>query len=75
MIVEGVHLLADDVGLLADASGEQSGFLEDWGSNFAVVVCPEDAARDRFDMVPNAGRGRKDIARAFNSSNQEGSSR
>ena len=75
MIVEGVHLLADDVGLLADTAGEQSGLFEDRSADFAIVVRAEDAARDCFHVVPHARGGRQDVACAFDCLNQEGSSR
>ena len=37
-IVEGVHLLGDDVGFFADAAREQLRLLEDRSADFVVVV-------------------------------------
>ena len=59
VIVEGVHLLADDVGLLADAAREQRGLLEDRRADLAVVVARKIASRDGLHVVPHARSGRQ----------------
>ena len=64
-VLKGVHFFADDVGVLADATGEQRGFFQDRRADLLVVVRPEDFARDRFYLVPGGAGGRQDIARAF----------
>ena len=61
-IFPGVHLLGDDVGLFADAAGEELGVLEDGGADLAEAVAGEDLAGDRFDVVPERGFGGKKIA-------------
>ena len=63
-ILPGVHLLGDDVGLFADAAGEEGGVLEDGGANLAEAVAGEDRAGDGFDAVPEGGLGREEVAGA-----------
>ena len=50
---EGVHLLGDDVGRLADAAGEQLGELEDRRRHLAIAVEARHVAR-RVDDVREA---------------------
>ena len=63
-ILPGVHLLGDDVGLFANAAGEELRVLEDGGANLAEAVAGEDRAGDGFDAVPEGGVGRKEVARS-----------
>ena len=51
-ILEGVHLLRDDVGLGADAAREQLRLLEDGRADLAVAVALEHLARRRLDALP-----------------------
>src|SRR5580698_6734048 len=60
-----VHLFADDVGVAADGAGEEFSWFEDGETDFAEVECGEDFAGGLFDLVPERGFGRKEIARAF----------
>jgi hypothetical protein len=75
VIVEGVHLLADDVSLFADTARKQRSLFEDRRADFAIVVRAKNAARNRLHVVPNAGRGRQNVASAFYCFDQDGSSR
>jgi hypothetical protein len=63
-VLPGVHLLGDDVGLFADAAGEELGVLEDGGANLAEAVAGEDLAGDRLDVIPECGFGGKKVAGA-----------
>ena len=67
LVLPRVHLLGDDVGLLAHAAGEELGVLEDGGADLAEVVAREDAARGGVDMVPQLGFGRQEVAGAAHS--------
>ena len=49
-ILERVHLLADDVGRLADAAGEQLGELEDRRRHLAIAIETRHVARRVDDM-------------------------
>ena len=54
-IVEGVHLLGDDVGFGAHAAGEELGFLQDGGADLVVVVAAKHRARNGFHAIPHRG--------------------
>ncbi len=64
LVLPGVHLLGDDVGLLAHAAGEERGVLEDGCANLAEVVAGKDAARGSIDVVPQLGFRRQQVAGA-----------
>src|SRR5581483_1049151 len=55
------HLFRNDVGLFADAAGEQFGRFEDGGANLVKVVGPEDIASRGFDKVPSRRIGREQV--------------
>ena len=59
VIVEGVHLLSDDVGFRAHAAGEENGLFQYWSADFVVVVRLKNGARRRFHPVPNIGGWRQ----------------
>ena len=73
-VLEGIHLLGDDVGFRAHAAGEQPGFLKDRRADFLIVVSAEHAARHVLDVVPRGAGRRENVARSFDSSNQVPSS-
>ena len=56
-ILEGVHLLADDVGVFAHAAREQRRLFQDGRADLVVVVGAEDFARDASTLVPDALEG------------------
>ena len=58
-VLPGVHLLGDDVGVFADAAGEERGVFEDGGADLAEVVAGEDRramASTRFQRAVSGGR-------------------
>ena len=61
-IFPGEHFFRDDVGLFADAAGEQFGGLENGGADFVEVVGAEDVAHGGFDKVPQRRVGREKVA-------------
>jgi len=61
---EGVHLLADDVGRLADAAREQLGELEDRRGHLAVAIEARHVARGVDDMREAPVFVGKEIVRA-----------
>jgi hypothetical protein len=63
-VVEGVHLLRDDVGVGADAAREELGLLEDGRSQLAIAVAREELARRRLDAVPGRNLLRQHVLRA-----------
>ena len=62
-VVEGEHLLADDVGRLADRALEELGVLEDRGLDAAVAGAGEDGGRGRVDPRSPHGLGRQYVER------------
>ena len=58
-VLEGVHLLGDDVGFLAHAAREQLRLLEDGRADFVVVIGAKDRARRGFHAVPHLGGWRQ----------------
>ena len=68
-VFPGEHLLGDDVGLFADAAGEQLGGLEQRRADFVEVIVAEDLAHTGFDEVPEIGVGRQEVARTANGFN------
>ena len=63
-ILEGVHLLGDHVGGLADAAGEQLGELEDRRRHLAIAVEARHLARGVDRRARSAGTRREKIVRA-----------
>jgi hypothetical protein len=51
-IGEGVHLLADDVGALADAAHEQLGVLDHRRPGLEVAVAGEQLAAGALEVLP-----------------------
>src|SRR5205807_329639 len=51
-IGEGVHLLADDVGMLADCALEELRVLDDRHANFLVAVSGEELPRAGLEVLP-----------------------
>ena len=58
---EGIHFLADHVGVLADGALEELGVLNDWHANLFVAVGAEQLARARFEVLPGADLGRQHV--------------
>ena len=58
-ILEGVHLLADDVGFFAHAAREQLRLFENRRADFVIVVGAKHFARHRFHAVPHFGGWRQ----------------
>ena len=52
LVFEGVHLLGDDVGLLADSAREEFGALEGGHSYLPVAVARENLPRQLFGSLP-----------------------
>ena len=55
LVVEGVHLLADDVGGLSHPAHEELRVLEQRRPDLAVAVVREDPPGDRLDGAPEGG--------------------
>jgi hypothetical protein len=51
-INEGVHLLLDDVGVLADGAAEELRPLEQRQADLAVAVRGQRVAQNRFELLP-----------------------
>src|SRR6202012_2545550 len=69
LVLPGVHLLGDDVRLLAHAAGEELRVFKDGGADLAEVVARKDAARGGVDVVPQLGFRWQQIAGAAHSFN------
>jgi hypothetical protein len=65
LVLERVHLLLDDVGVLADATHEQRGGLDDRNADVAVAVLREHAPRGVLEMLPQRGFGGEHIVHAL----------
>ncbi len=61
-IFPGVHLFGDDVGFFAYAAGEEFGGFEDGGADLAEAVAGEDGPGGGFDVGPEGGFGREEVA-------------
>ena len=61
-IFPGKHFFRDDIGFLANASGEQFGGLEDGRADFVEIVGAEDVADGGFNEVPERRFGREKVA-------------
>ena len=72
LVFPGEHLFGDDVGLFADATGEELRVFEDWGADFVEVVAGEDVAHLGLDTVPEVGVGREKVASSADGSNHSG---
>ena len=70
-VLPGVHLLGDDVGLLAHGAGEELGLLEDGRADLAEVVGVEDVAGGGLDEVPQRRFRREKIASSADALNHE----
>ncbi len=64
-VVEGVHLLLDDVGDFADAADEQRGVLQDGRADVAVGELSHEAAHLALQPFPAGRLGRQDVVHAF----------
>ena len=67
-VLEGVHLLFDDVGHLAQAANEQRRRLDDRCADVAVGVARHQAAHLVFQPLPARRLGRQDVVHAFDGS-------
>eukprot|EP00611_Tribonema_gayanum_P012703 TRINITY_DN2336_c0_g1_i3.p1 TRINITY_DN2336_c0_g1~~TRINITY_DN2336_c0_g1_i3.p1 ORF type:complete len:704 (-),score=109.00 TRINITY_DN2336_c0_g1_i3:16-2127(-) len=65
-ILEGIHLLFDDIGHFADRALEQLGALDHRQPQFAVAVSGKHLRGDGMDVLPGRGIGRQDIVHAAN---------
>ena len=63
-VVEGVHLLLDDVRRRADAAGEDVGVLEGRRLDAAVAGAAEDPLGDLLQRGARVGVGRQHVVRA-----------
>ena len=61
-IFPGEHFLGDDVGLFADAAGEEFGALEDGGADFLEIIGAEYVANRGLDVIPEGGIGGEQVA-------------
>src|SRR4029079_17127115 len=61
LVLEGEHLLADDVGRLADAALEEVGVLEDRRRDRLVAGAGEDLGGGAFEAAPGARLLGKDV--------------
>jgi hypothetical protein len=64
-VLEGVHLLGDDVGLGADPPREQLRLLEDGRAQLAVAVAAEEVVGGPLDAVPRRDLVRQDVVGAL----------
>ncbi len=64
-VLEGVHLLLDDVGHLADATHEELRVLQDRGADVAKRKARHLLAHDAFEPFPARRLGRQDVVHAF----------
>ena len=65
-VLERVHLLLDDVRLVADPSREQLGALEEGHADLAIAIRFEDPAGRRLDTLPARSLRGQDVADAAN---------
>ena len=63
-VLEGVHLLLDDVGGLADRALEQRGALDQRGAHLGVAVGGRGAPQRRLERVPRTHVGRQQVDHA-----------
>ena len=68
-IVEGVHLLGYDVGLLPNAAAEEFGLLKNWGPDLLKAKVLEYASRLGLDPSPDACLFRKNVSESFDAGN------
>ncbi|MNN39952.1 hypothetical protein D3C81_1540090 [compost metagenome] len=64
-IGEGIHLLLDDVGHLADAAHEQLRVLDDRRAQLLVAVGAQHGARGILEMLPQRRIGRQHVVHAL----------
>ena len=60
-VVEGVHLLLDDVGILADAAGEELRFFHDRDADLPETEIFKQGDGGTFDELPQLGFTGQDI--------------
>ena len=65
LVLEGVHLLLDNVRHLADAAHKQLRVLDDGRAHIAVGKAPHQIAHLRFQPLPAGGLAGKDVVHAF----------
>ena len=63
-VLERVHLLLDDIRLVADSPRKQLGALEQRHADLSIAVCLEDPACRRLDALPARGLRRQDVTDA-----------
>src|SRR5690606_37027078 len=63
-IIEGVHLLLDDVRYLADGAAEQFGVFEERQADLEIAERFHHLAYDLFDVPPCPRRRRKHVVHA-----------
>lgn len=66
-VLEGVHLLLDDIGHLADAAHEQGRGLDDGRAHILVAVALQHAAHLAFQPFPARRLRRQDVVHALHS--------
>ena len=66
VVVEGVHLLFDDIGRVADAADEQRRRLDDRHAEIAVTVLRERLPRGLLDALPKRCLVGQDVVHAAN---------
>ena len=64
-VLEGIHLLLDDVGDLAQTPHEQRSGFNDGRAQIAVAVAAHQSPQGFFQPLPVRGRGRDDVVHAF----------
>ena len=60
-VLEGVHLLLDDVRDLADRSPEQLGLLDDGHADLGIAIGLHGLAQQRLDRLPGGGLVRQEV--------------
>lgn len=65
-IEEGIHLLVDHIGALADTAGEQVGELQDRQTDLAVSVAVQQLRKGAFQITPGRRLRRQDVIHATN---------
>jgi len=63
-VLEGIHLLLDDVGHLADRTAEELGVLDDRQADLAVAVVLDEVAHGVLEIAPGGGILREHVVHA-----------
>lgn len=66
IVLERVHLFANNIGVAADGASEKIGWLEDGRANFAEAEGTKDGSGCFFNVIPKGGVRRKKVACAAN---------